>query len=448
VADKERKMDEEKKKILDAVKEKNIRHIQLWFTDILGRLKSMEISDSELAGALEDGIGFDGSSIEGFARIEESDVMAMPDPATFQIFPWTSPEGQVARLICDVQDPYGNPYPGDPRYVLKRALAKAANMGYTFNVGPEMEFFYFKDAQWPEPLDKSGYFDLMPPDLGTDLRRETAQALEAMGMQVECTHHEVAPSQHEVDLRHREAMAMADDVMTLRFVIKEVALRNGVYATFMPKPILTENGSGMHVHQSLLREGKNAFFDPEDEFNLSDVAKRFIAGIMKHASEIIAVTDQWVNSYKRLVPGYEAPVYNSWARRNRSTMIRVPLYQPGKEMATRFEFRAPDPACNPYLAFAVLLSAGLAGIEGNYDLPDPIEENIFQMTPEEKARRGITELPGNLYAAIRAVSQSELVKETLGDHMFEQFVRNKEIEWDNYRIHVSRYELEKYLPIL
>ena len=448
MADKERKMDEEKKKILDAVKEKNIRHIQLWFTDILGRLKSMEISDSELAGALEDGIGFDGSSIEGFARIEESDVMAMPDPATFQIFPWTSPEGQVARLICDVQDPYGNPYPGDPRYVLKRALAKAANMGYTFNVGPEMEFFYFKDAQWPEPLDKSGYFDLMPPDLGTDLRRETAQALEAMGMQVECTHHEVAPSQHEVDLRHREAMAMADDVMTLRFVIKEVALRNGVYATFMPKPILTENGSGMHVHQSLLREGKNAFFDPEDEFNLSDVAKRFIAGIMKHASEIIAVTDQWVNSYKRLVPGYEAPVYNSWARRNRSTMIRVPLYQPGKEMATRFEFRAPDPACNPYLAFAVLLSAGLAGIEGNYDLPDPIEENIFQMTPEEKARRGITELPGNLYAAIRAVSQSELVKETLGDHMFEQFVRNKEIEWDNYRIHVSRYELEKYLPIL
>ena len=441
-------MDEEKKKILDAVKEKNIRHIQLWFTDILGRLKSMEISDSELAGALEDGIGFDGSSIEGFARIEESDVMAMPDPATFQIFPWTSPEGQVARLICDVQDPYGNPYPGDPRYVLKRALAKAAGMGYTFNVGPEMEFFYFKDAQWPEPLDKSGYFDLMPPDLGTDLRRETAQALEAMGMQVECTHHEVAPSQHEVDLRHREAMAMADDVMTLRFVIKEVALRNGVYATFMPKPILTENGSGMHVHQSLLREGKNAFFDPEDEFNLSDVAKRFIAGIMKHASEIIAVTDQWVNSYKRLVPGYEAPVYNSWARRNRSTMIRVPLYQPGKEMATRFEFRAPDPACNPYLAFAVLLSAGLAGIEGNYDLPDPIEENIFQMTPEEKARRGITELPGNLYAAIRAVSQSELVKETLGDHMFEQFVRNKEIEWDNYRIHVSRYELEKYLPIL
>ena len=441
-------MDEEKKKILDAVKEKNIRHIQLWFTDILGRLKSMEISDSELAGALEDGIGFDGSSIEGFARIEESDVMAMPDPATFQIFPWTSPEGQVARLICDVQDPYGNPYSGDPRYVLKRALAKAAGMGYTFNVGPEMEFFYFKDAQWPEPLDKSGYFDLMPPDLGTDLRRETAQALEAMGMQVECTHHEVAPSQHEVDLRHREAMAMADDVMTLRFVIKEVALRNGVYATFMPKPILTENGSGMHVHQSLLREGKNAFFDPEDEFNLSDVAKRFIAGIMKHASEIIAVTDQWVNSYKRLVPGYEAPVYNSWARRNRSTMIRVPLYQPGKEMATRFEFRAPDPACNPYLAFAVLLSAGLAGIEGNYDLPDPIEENIFQMTPEEKARRGITELPGNLYAAIRAVSQSELVKETLGDHMFEQFVRNKEIEWDNYRIHVSRYELEKYLPIL
>ena len=441
-------MDEAKKKILDAVKEKNIRHIQLWFTDILGRLKSMEISNSELAGALEDGIGFDGSSIEGFARIEESDVIAMPDTATFQILPWTSPEGQVARLICDVQDPYGNPYPGDPRYVLKRVLAKAANMGYTFNVGPEMEFFYFKNDQWPELLDKSGYFDLMPPDLGTDLRRETAQALEAMGMLVECTHHEVAPSQHEVDLRHREAMAMADDVMTIRFVTKEVARRNGVYATFMPKPILTENGSGMHIHQSLMRDGANAFFDPEDEHHLSDIAKHFIAGIMKHAGEIIAVTNQWVNSYKRLVPGYEAPVYNSWARTNRSTMIRVPLYQPGKEMATRFEFRAPDPACNPYLAFAVLLSAGLAGIDGNYDLPDPIEENIFQMPPEEKERRGITELPGNLYAAICEVKKSELVRETMGDHMFEQFVRNKEIEWDNYRIHVSRYELEKYFPIL
>jgi glutamine synthetase len=441
-------MDEVKKKILNAVKEKKIRHIQLWFTDILGRLKSMEISDSELEGALDDGIGFDGSSIEGFARIEESDVMALPDPATFQIFPWIPPEGPVARLICDIRDPYGNPYPGDPRYVLKRILEKAAGMGYVYNIGPEMEYFYFKSAREPEVLDMSGYFDLMPPDLGTDLRRETAQALEAMGMQVECTHHEVAPSQHEVDLRHGDAMTMADNVMTLRFVTKEIARRNDVYATFMPKPILTENGSGMHVHQSLLRKGANAFFDPEDGHNLSGLAKRFIAGLMKHATEIIAVTNQWVNSYKRLVPGYEAPVYNSWARKNRSTMIRVPLYRPGKEMATRFEFRAPDPACNPYLAFAAMLAAGLAGIEGEYELSAPIEENIFQMTPEEKKRRGITLLPGNLYAAIREVKKSDLVRETLGEHMFEKFVQNKEIEWDNYRIHVSRYELEKYLPIL
>ncbi len=436
------------KSILDTVKAKRIRHIQLWFTDILGRLKSMEISDSELAGALAEGVGFDGSSIEGFARIEESDVMAMPDPATFRVLPWVPDEGPVARLICDIQDPYGNPYPGDPRYVLKKALEKTAALGYVFHVGPEMEFFYFKTDRAPECLDLSGYFDLTPPDLGTDLRRETAQALEAMGMRTECTHHEVAPSQHEIDLRHNEALAMADDVMTLRFVTKEIARRNGVHATFMPKPLMTENGSGMHVHQSLFRGEHNAFFDPEDEYNLSATARAFIAGIMKHAPEIIAVTNQWVNSYKRLVPGYEAPVYNSWARRNRSTMIRVPLYQTGKEMATRFEFRAPDPACNPYLAFAVLLAAGLAGMEKNYELAEPIEENIFRMSEKEKAKRGVTQLPGNLYAAIREVSRSELVRETLGDHMFEKFVRNKEIEWDNYRIQVTNYELAKYLPIL
>jgi len=434
--------------ILKTVKERKIRHIQLWFTDILGRLKSMEISDSELKGALEEGIGFDGSSIEGFARIEESDVMAMPDPETFRILPWTPLEGPVARLICDVQDPYGNPYPGDPRFVLKKILKKASDLGYVFHVGPEMEFFYFKTDRSPECLDLSGYFDLTPPDLGTDLRRETAQALEAMGMKTECTHHEVAPSQHEIDLRHNEALAMADDVMTLRFVTKEIARRNGVHATFMPKPIMTENGSGMHVHQSLFAGDRNAFFDPKDEYNLSATAKAFIAGIMRHAPEIIAVTNQWVNSYKRLVPGYEAPVYNSWARRNRSTMIRVPLYQTGKEMATRFEFRAPDPACNPYLAFAVLLAAGLAGIEKKYELSPPIEENIFQMSEEEKAERGVTQLPGNLYAATRAVSESDLVRETLGDHMFGKFVRNKEIEWDNYRIQVTGYELRKYLPIL
>lgn len=434
--------------ILKTVKERKIRHIQLWFTDILGRLKSMEISASELPGALEEGVGFDGSSIEGFARIEESDVMAMPDPTSFQIFPWTPQEDPVARLICDIQDPYGNPYPGDPRYVLRRTLKKAADLGYDFLVGPEMEYFYFKDDQSPEPIDQSGYFDLTPPDLGTDLRRETAQALEAMGIKTECTHHEVARSQHEIDLHYNRALVMADDVMTLRFVTKEIARRHGVHATFMPKPLMMENGSGMHIHQSLLVDGRNAFFDPADEYNLSGIAKAFIAGIMRHAPELMAVTNQWVNSYKRLVPGYEAPVYNSWARRNRSTMIRVPLYQTGKEMATRFETRVPDPACNPYLAFAVLLSAGLAGMENKYQLCPPIEENIFQMSDQEKADRGVTQLPGNLYSAIRAVSESQLVRETLGDHMFEKFVRNKEIEWDNYRIQVTGYELEKYLPIL
>jgi len=327
-------------------------------------------------------------------------------------------------------------------------LQKAAADGYVYSVGPEMEFFYFKSAGEPEILDAGGYFDLIPPDLGTDLRRETAHALDAMGMQVECTHHEVAPSQHEIDLRYGDALKMADDVMTLRFVTKEIARQHGVHATFMPKPLMGENGSGMHVHQSLFKNGKNTFFDPADEYNLSATARRFIAGIMRHAPELIAVTNQWVNSYKRLVPGYEAPVYISWARRNRSTMVRVPLYQVGKEHSTRFEFRAPDPSANPYLAFAVMLGAGLKGLAEKYELPAPIEDNIFHMTPEEKESRGIRELPANLYAALGNVRESSLVREVFGEHLFDSFIRNKEIEWDGYRIHVSRYELDRYLSIL
>ncbi|MCX6349463.1 MAG: glutamine synthetase family protein, partial [Candidatus Aureabacteria bacterium] len=403
---------------------------------------------SELERALDSGVGFDGSSIEGMARIEESDVVAMPDAATFQILPWTPAESPVARIICDVLDPFRHPHPGDPRFILKKMLKKAAALGYVYSVGPEMEYFYFKSEAAPESLDAGGYFDLTPPDRGTEIRRETARALQAMGMRVECTHHEVAMSQHEIDLRHGDALIMADNVMTLRFVVKEIARRNGVYATFMPKPILTENGSGMHVHQSLQKGGKNSFFDAKDEHHLSSAAKKFTAGIMKHAEEIIAVTNQWVNSFKRLVPGYEAPVYNSWATRNRSTMIRVPLYQPGQESATRIEFRAPDPACNPYLAFSVMLAAGLQGMEENYRLADPVEENIFAMSHLEKEKRGIAALPGNLFAALQAVKKSGLVKETLGEHMFEKFVENKEIEWDLYRVHVSRYEIEKYLPTL
>ena len=441
-------MSDLRKDILATVKERRIRHIQLWFTDILGRLKSSEISESELPGALESGVGFDGSSIEGMARIEESDVVAMPDPETFQVLPWTPEEYPVARLICDVLDPDRRPHPGDPRQVLKRMLKKAAALGYVYSVGPEMEYFYFKSESAPEILDAGGYFDLIPPDRGTEIRRDTARALKAMGMRVECTHHEVAKSQHEIDLRHGDALKMADSVMTLRFAVKEIARRNGAHATFMPKPVQTENGSGMHVHQSLFQGEKNAFFDGKDRHHLSALARQFTAGLMRHAEELIAVTNQWVNSYKRLVPGYEAPVYNSWATRNRSAMIRVPLYQPGKEGATRIEFRAPDPSCNPYLAFAVMLAAGLKGVEGKYRLPEPVEENIFQMTAAEKAKRGIVALPGSLYAALEKVRGSALVKETLQAHLFEKFVENKEIEWDNYRTHVSRYELTEYLPIL
>ncbi len=441
-------MTDRKAEILKTVKEKGVHQIQLWFTDVLGRLKSMEISVSELPEALEEGVGFDGSSIEGFARIEESDVMAMPDPSTFQILPWTGEERPVARLICDVQDVYGKPHPGAPRQVLKKMLEKVASLGFRCSLGPELEYFYFKDDTAPRTLDMGGYFDLIPPDLGTDLRRETAEALVAMGIRVECTHHEVAPSQHEIDMRHDDPLAMADNVMTLRFVTKEIARRRGVYATFMPKPLAHENGSGMHVHQSLNQGDRNAFFDPEDKYHLSEVAKQYIAGVMKHAPEIIAVTNQWVNSYKRLVPGYEAPVYISWARRNRSTMVRVPIYRDGHEQATRIEFRAPDPASNPYLAFAVMIGAGLKGIEEKYTVPAPIEENIFSMSAKEKEKRGVGELPGNLYAALELVRGSKLVKEILGDHLFENFIRNKEIEWDRYRVHVSRYELDEYLPVL
>ena len=443
-------MTDRKAEILKTVKEKEIHQIQLWFTDVLGRLKSMEISSTELSEALEEGMGFDGSSIEGFARIEESDVMAMPDAATFQILPWSG-EGQespVARLICDVQDVYGKPHPGAPRQVLKKMLEKVSRMGYRCVLGPEMEYFYFQDDTAPRTLDMGGYFDLIPPDLGTELRRATAEALMAMGIRVECTHHEVAPSQHEIDVRYDDALKMADNVMTLRFVTKEIARRSGVYASFMPKPLPHENGNGMHVHQSLNQEGHNAFFDPEDEYHLSVMAKQYIAGLMKHAPEIIAVTNQWVNSYKRLVPGYEAPVYISWARRNRSTMVRVPIYRDGHEQATRIEFRAPDPAANPYLAFAVMIGAGLKGIEEKYTVPAPIEENIFAMSAEEKEKRGVGELPGNLYAALQQVRGSKLVKEILGDHLFENFLRNKEIEWDRYRVHVSRHELDEYLPVL
>ncbi len=430
-------------------KENDVRFIRLWFTDVLGFLKGFAITVDELEGALEEGMGFDGSSIQGYARIDESDMIAKPDPKTFQILPWRPKENAVGRMFADIYEPDGTPYKGDPRWVLKRNLKKAEDLGYTFYVGPELEYFYFKSSEGkPAILDEGGYFDLTPLDVATELRRETILTLEAMGVHVEYSHHEVAPSQHEIDLRYAEALTMADHAMTYRLVVKQIAMKHGVYATFMPKPLFKQNGSGMHTHQSLFKGNKNTFFDPKDEFHLSKIAKSYIAGILKHSKEITSITSQWVNSYKRLVPGYEAPVYISWARRNRSALVRVPMYKPGKEKATRIEFRSPDPACNPYLAFAVMLAAGLKGIEKGYELPPPVEEDIFEMSEASRKKHGIESLPGSLSEAIQLTEKSALVRETLGDHIFEKFIENKKIEWDQYRTHVSQFELEKYLPIL
>lgn len=430
------------------VKDKEVSFIQIWFTDILGVLKSFSIRPSELEEAMTEGMGFDGSSIEGFSRIEESDMIAKPDPTTFQVLPWRPDEKPVARMFCDILQPDGTPYAGDPRYVLKRMLAKAAEKGYINYLGPELEFFYFANNRGTEVLDQGGYFDAPPLDGGNDLRRATIFALESMGVRIEYSHHEVADSQHEIDMRYDEAMRMADKTMTMKATVKAIAMINGVYATFMPKPIFGINGSGMHTHQSLFLGNKNAFYDASDEYHLSAIGKNYIAGLLKHAREITGICSQWVNSYKRLVPGYEAPVYVAWARRNRSALVRVPMYKPGKETATRCEYRAPDPACNPYLAFAVMLAAGLKGIEKNYPLPEPVEVDIYHMTPAERQKMGIQELPGSLHEAIVEVENSALVKEALGEHIFNKFLENKKIEWDAYRMHVSNYEIERYLPIL
>ena len=351
-------------------------------------------------------------------------------------------------MFCDILRPGGEPFEGDPRYVLKRNLKRAAEMGYTFYVGPELEYFYFEDSESTKPLDQGGYFDLTPLEVATDLRRETVLTLEEMGIAVEYSHHEVAASQHEIDMRYTDALTMADNVMTYRLVVKQIAMKNGVYATFMPKPVFGINGSGMHVHQSLFNGDRNAFFDANDSYHLSETAKCYFAGLLKYAPELTSITNQWLNSYKRLVPGYEAPVYLSWARRNRSDLIRVPEYQPGKENATRVEFRSPDPACNPYLAFSVMLAAGLEGIEKKYDVADPVEENVYEMTEEEREKRGIWTLPASLWEAVRLTEESEVVRKALGDHVFNAFIENKKIEWDQYRTQVTDYELKRYLPIL
>jgi glutamine synthetase len=425
-----------------------VRFVRLLFTDILGRLKGMSITRSEIEAVLEDGQGFDGSSIEGFVRIEESDLMAWPDLASFRVLPWKIADEKVACVFCDIKNPDGTPYEGDPRAVLRRNLEAASKHGFKAYFGPEIEYFLFKNDGNTSVLDHDGYFDYDTVDAGAVVRKRCVVALENMGIPVECGHHEVAPSQHEIDLKYQEAMVMADFVQLQRLTIKEIALQNDLYATFMPKPLFGENGSGMHVHQSLFRGDKNAFFDKGDEYNLSKVARQYVAGLLENCSAFTLVTNQWVNSYKRMVPGYEAPAYVSWGRRNRSSLVRIPMYRVGKENATRVELRSPDPACNPYLAFSAMLASGLSGIEKDLNLADPIEDNIFHMDDKAKKRRKIRELPNSLENAIHAFEKSAVMRSALGDHIFESLMANKWMEWDRYRTHVSQFELDNYLPVL
>jgi glutamine synthetase len=437
----------DKKDAMELLKKHDVKFVRLWFTDIHGQLKSFAVPVAELEFAFNEGMGFDGSSIKGFARIDESDMIARPDPSTFVILPWRPKEKAVARMFCDIYEPDGSPHKGDPRYILKVNLEKAKQKGFTLYVGPELEYFYFRNDKGTEPLDEGGYFDY-PLDAAEDLRRDTILALETMGIQVEYSHHEVAHSQHEIDLRYADALTMADIVMTHRIIVKEIAKQYNVYASFMPKPVFGQNGSGMHTHQSLFTGNRNAFFDPKDQYFLSDIAKKYIAGLLTHVKEITLILNQWVNSYKRLVPGYEAPVYICWARRNRSTLVRVPLYKPGKETATRVELRSPDPSCNPYLAFACMLNAGLKGVEKGYRMPDPVEMDVYHMSPEERKKYDIDSLPGSLNRAIEYAESSELLRETLGDHLFENFIASKKVEWDDYSIRIHPYEIERYLPVL
>jgi len=440
--------DAEREFVLRSAQENDVKFVRLWFTDILGNLKGFAISVDDLEDAIEQGVGFDGSSIEGFARIDESDMRAFPDPTTFTVLPWRPRQNSVARMFCDIRTPAGDSFIGDPRYALKRNLERLAKSGLTYYVGPELEFFYFKDANSLELLDQSGYFDQLSSQPAGDLRRDTVLNLAEMGIPVKYSHHEAAHSQHEIDLQYTDALTMADSVMTAKLVIKELAQGRGAYASFMPKPMSGKNGSGMHTHQSLFRGNQNAFFDSDEEHNLSIIGKRFIAGLLRHAPEITLVTNQWVNSYKRLVPGFEAPVYISWAHVNRSDLVRVPAYKPGYESSVRIEYRAPDAACNPYLAFSAMLAAGLKGIEEEYPVPPPVEGNVASMSPEERQARGIKTLPGSLGEAISLAEESEILREALGEHVLNSVIRNKKLEWEEFRAAVTDYEVARYLPTL
>ena len=436
--------------VLSYAKENNVKFIRLWFTDILGFLKSFAITVEELEQALYEGMGFDGSSLSGYAGIEETDMVVMPDSSTFKLLPWRPREGgTVARMFCDVQDNEGVNFKGDPRWILKSNLAKAKNIGYTYYVGPELEFFYFKNSEGvPQTLDRGGYLDLTPLDVASDLRRDTVFYLEEMGIGVEYSHHEISASQHEIGLRYTDALTMADNAMTYKLVVKEVAQKYGVYATFMPKPLTEYNGSGMHVHQSLFKGDKNVFFNPKGNYFLSDEAKFFVGGLLRYAPEFTLITNQWVNSYKRLVPDFGAPIFLTWAQRNRSNLVRIPISKLNKPSSARIEFRSPDPACNPYLVFSVMLAAGLKGMEEKVDPGDSFEGNILAMTEMEKERITIRRLPETLLGAIKLADESEFLREVLGEYALEQILENKKREWERYRKYVSGYEIDNYLPIL
>lgn len=442
-------MERQKEYVLRTVEERGIRFVRLWFTDVLGFLKSFAITPAELETALEEGLGFDGSAIDGFSRAHEADMLARPDPTTFQILSWRPGATGDARMFCDIVTPDGEPFAGDPRHVLRRNLQRAADLGFSFYVGPEIEYFYFEDAG-PEPkaLDRGGYFDLTPLDVAQEYRRSTIVALEKLGIPVEFSHHEVSPSQHELDLRHTDALTMADNIVTTRLTVKEIALEQGHYATFLPKPLAQYDGSGLHLHLSLFDGEHNSFHEAGSEYELSKVAHGFIAGLLRHANEITAVTNQWVNSYKRLVGGFDAPIYETWARNDQTALVRVPVTKQGKADSTRIEYRSPDPACNPYLAFSVILAAGLAGIENNYELPPEMGHSVLRMTEAERRASEIRKLPANLAEALAAMEASSLARSALGEHVFEWFLRNKRREWERYEQHVSRYELEQYLPVL
>jgi len=444
-------LEQQRDYVLHTAEERGVRLIRLWFTDVLGSLKSFAISPAELENALEDGMTFDGSSIDGFGRTQETDVLAMPDANTFEVLPWGDSKATEARVFCDIHNLDGTPFEGDPRQVLRRNLQTAHERGYTFLVAPDLEFFYFsppEKGQPPVPLDEGGFFDLTTTDVAGTLRKQTIRTLETMSIPVEYSFHEDAPSQHEIDLRHTDALTMADSIMTFRLVVKEVAASQGVHATFMPKPLENVQGSGMHTHLSLFEGDDNAFFAADDVYNLSPLAKQFMAGLLRHAAEITAITNQTVNSYKRLVPGFEAPVHVSWARNNRSGLVRVPIAKRGNPSATRLEFRSPDPACNPYLAFAVILAAGMRGITEGYELPPEADSNLFEMSDAELNKLGIDLLPQSLSDSLRVMEQSSLVQEALGEHIFEWFLRNKRSEWRAYKTHVSAFEHDRYLRAL